>query len=72
MSNWQSWGEVFNHYRRNGHDLSSAAYQADKWEVRTGKIAPVAIKRAIKEVSQDDEDRPSGGYNRVYNRHNRS
>lgn len=29
-----TWGAVFNHYLKHGHDHGSAAYAADQWEKR--------------------------------------
>lgn len=31
---WKNWGDVFEYYRFNGHDPSSAAEKADAWEKR--------------------------------------
>lgn len=30
----KTWGDVFNFYKRQGHDPSSAAVKADEWENR--------------------------------------
>ena len=29
-----TWGDIFNKYRRRGHDHADAAYRADQWEKR--------------------------------------
>lgn len=31
---WETWGDVFLAYLSRGHDHGSAAYAADKWEMR--------------------------------------
>ena len=33
----KTWGDVFNSYKRQGHDPSSAALKADEWEARQRK-----------------------------------
>ena len=29
-----TWGTIFNHYKRKGHDPADAAYRADQWQKR--------------------------------------
>jgi hypothetical protein len=37
MSKWQSWDDVYWHYRNKGMDLCDAAYRADQWKERQQK-----------------------------------
>ena len=34
MTTWQTWGDVYWHYRLKGMDPNDAAYRADEWETR--------------------------------------
>lgn len=34
---WKTWGDVYRHYRRKGHDHSDCAYRADEWEARQSR-----------------------------------